>query len=424
MTEWLVRRGQRAPIGPFSTGFLQRGLAAGKLPSDVQACRVGEQVWRSLHEALAAEPEEEDDAPTGIMTTPWFEAEEPDDDEPTRLLSRPLLLNGVAALQPRHPSAAATAGAGRSNHDAPSNLRTPAAATNGSSAAHRTAAATNGSPASHRSPAPASHSAPPSPRSPSSHRAPPLPSSNGAVGHRAAAAGAASPVAASPAPPNHVSAVRRSPSRGVQALQPHYSQPAPTSARFDGALPARTEPATPAPGESQRLRDARPATPVPALGFDRGSQGPATPRWPDPIGTVPRDPSPETSTRPSAGPPPLPAAARRDSRAALYDADDDDDVSGVGSERSMPAGDDARDSTRSPSARVVTHARTEPRPATPTAPPLPQSVIVSVTHERTVQRRAVTRVSPPPDPWLRALLALIVVLAVALAAALIMLSQR
>jgi hypothetical protein len=99
----------------------------------------------------------------------------------------------------------------------------------------------------------------------------------------------------------------------------------------------------------------------------------------------------------------------------LFDADEDE----VAAVRQMPA--QVQDSVRAVAAAPGTSGRPAERAGSAQAA---GSIIVSPSPEPTAQRRAINRFAPPPDPWLRALLALIVVLAVALAAALVMLSRR
>jgi hypothetical protein len=46
MTEWLLRRGRRPPVGPVTTERLIRAIKVGRVPPDTEACKVGSDDWR------------------------------------------------------------------------------------------------------------------------------------------------------------------------------------------------------------------------------------------------------------------------------------------------------------------------------------------------------------------------------------------
>src|SRR5687768_10340710 len=46
MSEWMLRRGRRAPVGPVNTERLARAIRVGRVPPDTEACRVGSDDWR------------------------------------------------------------------------------------------------------------------------------------------------------------------------------------------------------------------------------------------------------------------------------------------------------------------------------------------------------------------------------------------
>jgi hypothetical protein len=46
MTEWMLRRGRRPPVGPVTTQRLIRAIKVGRVPPDTEACKVGSDDWR------------------------------------------------------------------------------------------------------------------------------------------------------------------------------------------------------------------------------------------------------------------------------------------------------------------------------------------------------------------------------------------
>lgn len=46
MTEWMLRRGRRPPVGPVATERLIRAIRVGRVPPDTEASRVGSDDWR------------------------------------------------------------------------------------------------------------------------------------------------------------------------------------------------------------------------------------------------------------------------------------------------------------------------------------------------------------------------------------------
>ena len=46
MSEWMLRRGRRPPVGPVTTERLIRAIKVGRVPPDTEASRVGSDDWR------------------------------------------------------------------------------------------------------------------------------------------------------------------------------------------------------------------------------------------------------------------------------------------------------------------------------------------------------------------------------------------
>ena len=46
MSEWMLRRGRRPPVGPVTTERLIRAIKVGRVPPDTEACRVGSEEWQ------------------------------------------------------------------------------------------------------------------------------------------------------------------------------------------------------------------------------------------------------------------------------------------------------------------------------------------------------------------------------------------
>lgn len=64
---WLVRAGRNV-IGPVSIELLERGLEAGKIPSDAEMALLGGNEWRQVTEIFPAPPPEASEAPAEPVT--------------------------------------------------------------------------------------------------------------------------------------------------------------------------------------------------------------------------------------------------------------------------------------------------------------------------------------------------------------------
>lgn len=76
MTEWWVRQGGSAPIGPVSTELVIRGIDAGKVSNEAEVCQVGGQEWLPID--MVSEfvgYTFDDEAATRVVDSPWFESE-------------------------------------------------------------------------------------------------------------------------------------------------------------------------------------------------------------------------------------------------------------------------------------------------------------------------------------------------------------
>lgn len=76
MTEWWVRQGGSAPIGPVSTELVIRGIDAGKVSNEAEVCQVGGNDWLPID--MVSEfvgYTFDDEAATRVVDSPWFESE-------------------------------------------------------------------------------------------------------------------------------------------------------------------------------------------------------------------------------------------------------------------------------------------------------------------------------------------------------------
>jgi hypothetical protein len=76
MTEWWVRQGGSAPIGPVSTELVIRGIDAGKVSNEAEVCQVGGKEWLPID--MVSEfvgYTFDDEAATRVVDSPWFESE-------------------------------------------------------------------------------------------------------------------------------------------------------------------------------------------------------------------------------------------------------------------------------------------------------------------------------------------------------------
>jgi hypothetical protein len=64
---WLVRASGNV-IGPVSIELLERGLEAGKIPSDAEMALLGGNEWRQITEIFPAPPPEASEAPAEPVT--------------------------------------------------------------------------------------------------------------------------------------------------------------------------------------------------------------------------------------------------------------------------------------------------------------------------------------------------------------------
>jgi hypothetical protein len=373
MTEWIVRRGNRPPVGPFSTAFILRGLRSGKLPSDAEACRVGETAWRPVHDVSVSDPDE--DEPTGVVAMPWFgDRDSPEEDEATRVLMAPDLPaesdyggdgDGEATRVFSNPLSAPARSEPKPPHDSG-----------------------DGEDATRVQPSLRSRIPRPMPPAPRPVRSGP------------------------PAPPVRTAPPPFPPARPVPAEQTR----APPSPPARPAPAEETRAAAPSrPASTPRTAASKPPQTLPTVRTN-SRPGHAKPPASRPPQSQPRAPAPDALAAARAAALVRPGDPR--ANPPLLDADEDE-VAGI---RQVPP--EVRES--------FPPAASKPPSSHPSAPArrkrelsmYPSSIIVSPTAEPTDRRPALSRVAPPPDPWLRALLALILVLAVALAVALMMLSSR
>jgi hypothetical protein len=76
MTEWWVRQGGSAPIGPVSTELVIRGIDAGKVSNEAEVCQVGGKEWLPID--MVSEfvgYTFDDEAATRVVDSPWFESQ-------------------------------------------------------------------------------------------------------------------------------------------------------------------------------------------------------------------------------------------------------------------------------------------------------------------------------------------------------------
>jgi hypothetical protein len=76
MTDWWVRQGGSAPIGPVSTELVIRGIDAGKVSNEAEVCPVGGREWLPID--MVSEfigYTFDDEAATRVVDSPWFESE-------------------------------------------------------------------------------------------------------------------------------------------------------------------------------------------------------------------------------------------------------------------------------------------------------------------------------------------------------------
>ena len=396
MTRWLVRNGEDAPLGPVTTEVVRSALRAGRLSPSSQVCVAGEQRWQpvsAIPELCGADENEQ--TPTGVTRPPWLDgapAAPGDgalpplleatafDDEPTEVMSSPLEPHGGSA-----PPAALD------DEDAPTRVM-----------------------ASPLTAAPPRRSASLRPVRPS--RAPtPFPSRSPPPVTGAAARSADRPregLSAQPAPPPlSVSTQPPDPAPVPPAAEPSRSA-APASA-LPSKRPGRTPPPLPVRGAKAQAApqaDGRPLL-LDAEDDENSGEQPARIAAAAPPAASPAPPvrsqAPAAPRAPAPPPTPTPAAA----------------AAPAPSGRPPAAATDSFEPPARATAKAAAH-----RPPTSAAPADHEaSIIVADDETESTSQRRAARSTPTgaySDPWLRLLLALIVVLSIALAVALVLLSRR